>query len=197
MVMDSKGMVRIWKGMKPVKYESASQTLTVTIIYDAKGRRLSEGPYRGGKQAKLREGNATWLMFWKRSWGVASVERLDGPSEEVEVDNEGDSVGGGSEAACCHERPVEAVGAGEETLEGDGGGRRVRIIICVVEGRGAVVVRRGGGSVGSVGEVSGVGGGGLGGLGGLRDGSEGLHVGRGPPEEAPRHHGRPELGLLW
>jgi hypothetical protein len=125
--------------------------------------------------------------------GVASVERVDGPSEEVEVDNEGDSVGGGSEAACCHERPVEAVGAGEEALEGDGSGRRVRIIICVVEGRVGVVVRRGCRGVGSGGVVSGIGGGGLGGLGGLGDGSEGLHVGRGPPEEAPRHHGRPEL----
>jgi hypothetical protein len=42
-----------------VKYESASQTLTVTIIYDAKGSRVSEDPYRGSKQAKLREGNGT------------------------------------------------------------------------------------------------------------------------------------------
>jgi hypothetical protein len=87
-----------------------------------------------------------------------------------------------------------AVGAGEEAFEGDNGRRRVCIIIYVVEGRVGIIVRRGCGSVGSMGEVSDIGGGGL---GGLRDGSEGLHVGRGPPEEAPRHHGRPELGLLW
>jgi hypothetical protein len=87
-----------------------------------------------------------------------------------------------------------AVGAGEEALEGDDSGRRVRIIIYVVEGRVGIIVRWGCGSVSSMGEVSDIGGGGL---GGLRDGSEGLHVGRGPPEEAPHHHGRPELGLLW
>lgn len=43
---------------------------------------------------------------------VAAVERVDGPPEEVEVDDERDPVGSGCEAAGGHERPVEAVEIG-------------------------------------------------------------------------------------
>lgn len=125
---------------------------------------------------------------------VAAVERVDGPPEEVEVDDERDPVGSGCEAAGGHERPVEAVGAGEEALEGDGGGRRVGVVVGIVEGRlGVVVGRRG--AVPSEAEVGGVGGGRLGRLGGLGDGRERLDVGRGPAEEPPRHHG-PEVARV-
>jgi len=125
---------------------------------------------------------------------VSAMERVDGPPEEVEVDDERDPVGSGCKAAGGHERPVEAVGAGEEALEGDGGGRRVGVVVCIVEGRlGVVVGRRG--AVPSVAEVGCVGRGRLGRLGGLGDGRERLDVGRGPAEEPPRHHGA-ELGLL-
>jgi hypothetical protein len=65
---------------------------------------------------------------------VSAMERVDGPPEEVEVDDERDPVGSGCEAAGGHENPVEAVGAGEEALEGDGGGRRVGIVVGIVEG---------------------------------------------------------------
>lgn len=60
------------------------------------------------------------------------MKRVDSFAEEVEVDDERDSVGSGSEAASDHERPVQAVGAGEEALEGDGGGRRVGVGVGIV-----------------------------------------------------------------
>lgn len=123
--------------------------------------------------------------------GVSAMgmERVDGPPEEVEVYDERDPMGSGCEAASGHERPVEAVGAGEEALEGDGGGRRVGVVVGIVEGRLGVVVGRRGATVPSEAEVGGVGGGRLGRLGGLGDGRERLDVGRGPAEEAPRDHG--------
>lgn len=60
------------------------------------------------------------------------MKRVDGFAEEVEVDDERDSVGSGCEAAGDHERPVDAVGAGEEALEGDSGRRRVRVVVGIV-----------------------------------------------------------------
>lgn len=60
------------------------------------------------------------------------MKRVDGFAEEVEVDDERDSVGSGCEAAGDHERPVEAVGTGEEALEGDSGRRRVGVVVGIV-----------------------------------------------------------------
>jgi hypothetical protein len=116
---------------------------------------------------------------------VAAMKRVDGGAEEVEVDDEGHPVGGGGKGAGGHERPVEAVGAGEEALEGDGGGGRIGLVVPIVEGGGGVILRR---RRGVPGEVSGVGRGGFRRLGGLGDGSERLDVRRGPAEEAPRNH---------
>lgn len=123
--------------------------------------------------------------------GVAAVERVDGPAEEVEVDDERDAVRGGGECAGGHERPVEAVGAGEEALEGDGGGGRVGIFVVPFEPPrvGVFGMLRCGGGVGGGADVCGVGGGRLRRLGGLGDGRERLHVRRGPTEEPPRDHG--------
>nr|CAB3504245.1 unnamed protein product [Digitaria exilis] len=106
----------------------------------------------------------------------------------MEVDDERDPMGSGCDAAGEHERPVEAVGAGEEALEGDGGWRRIGVVVGIIEGRLCVVVGRRC-AVPSEAEVCGVGGGRLRRLGGLGDGSEGLDVGRGPAEEPPRDHG--------
>jgi hypothetical protein len=60
------------------------------------------------------------------------MKRVDSFAEEVEVDDERDSVGSGCEAAGDHECPVEAVGAGEEALEGHSGGRRVGVVVGIV-----------------------------------------------------------------
>ncbi|EEE56106.1 hypothetical protein OsJ_04962 [Oryza sativa Japonica Group] len=73
---------------------------------------------------------------------VAAMKRVDGGAEEVEVDDEGHPVGGGGKGAGGHERPVEAVGAGEEALEGDGGGGRIGLVVPIVEGGGGVILRR-------------------------------------------------------
>lgn len=124
--------------------------------------------------------------------GVAAVERVDGAAEEVEVDDERDPVGGGRGAPRGHERPVEAVGAGEEALEGYGGGRRLGVlavgpVVVVVLGARAVGVA--GRAAANVEGVGGVGRGRLRRLGGLGDGRQRLHVRRGPAEQPPRHHG--------
>lgn len=130
--------------------------------------------------------------------GVAAVERVDGAAEEVEVDDERDPVGGGRGAARGHERPVEAVGAGEEALEGHGRGRRLGVlgvgpVVVVVLGARAVgVAGRAAVPAAAAANAEGVGGVGRGRLlrvGGLGDGRQRLHVRRGPAEQPPRHHG--------
>lgn len=128
--------------------------------------------------------------------GVAAVEGVDGAAEEVEVDDERDPVGGGRGAARGHERPVEAVGAGEEALEGHGRGRGLGVLAL-----GPLVAVLGARAVGVAGRVpdaecvGGVGRGRLRRLGGLGDRRERLHVRRGPAEQPPRHHGRLGFGL--
>ena len=103
--------------------------------------------------------------------------------EVVQVNYESGAVQGGGEGADKHEKPVEAVGAGEEAGERNGGGRRLNLVGLLHLLLDLHGLRRGG--LGTEVEVRRRR---FRRLGHLGDRRERLYMRRGPPEQSPRNH---------
>jgi len=103
--------------------------------------------------------------------------------EVMQVNDESGAVSSGGEGADDHEKPVEAVGTGEEVREGNGGGRRLNLLSLLHLFLDLHRLRRGGlGTEVQIRRRR------LRRLRNLGDRRERLYMRRGPPEQPPRNH---------